>query len=234
MLVLQAQGCEAARLQGCKPPPHLIVRRQQTSTDLGRAALRPDFTHGHRYHLTSMATPKNRPRDPPPVLFLPPSPGASHVSLPSTAPPAPAPAPGQDALPPERDGRALSRTDALWAQMQAILEDVELAASSGGTHVFGPDHDLQLRRLRSAQIGLAQAWARNETDDLPAGSADEPEHDAVLGARRREANDRYFRRVNDGVSDVVAKLEQVAVAIRSVERESKDVWDESRTVDTVT
>lgn len=61
--------------------------------------------------------------------------------------------------------RTADRTDALWAEMQATLEDVELSAGSGGTRVFGPDHDRALAELRAAQIALAQAWARSEADD---------------------------------------------------------------------
>lgn len=199
--------------------------------------------------------------------------------------------------------RATDRTDALWAEMQATLEEVELSAS-GGTRVFGPDHDRKLAELRAAQIALAQAWARSEADGAmePAettagggtgagsgsgagagaavggagsvstergaagtgaelktdgtegarsvgtaggssarpGSAgvgaerlgqkleEETESDIQFARKRREANDRYFQRVNQGVLDVVAKLEDVATAMRAVEQESKDVWgDES-------
>ena len=187
--------------------------------------------------------------------------------------------------------RATDRTDALWAEMQATLEEVELSAS-GGTRIFGPDHDRKLGELRMAQIALAQAWARSEADeaietrggsvgdgrnlrastgtetgadggktDAAAGGTDgaakstagtgsarpassgagtggqeklgakleeETEADILLARKRREANDRYFQRVNQGVLDVVAKLEDVAVAMRAVEQESKDIWaDES-------
>lgn len=200
------------------------------------------------------------------------------------------------------------RTDALWAEMQATLEEVELSAS-GGTHVFGPDHDRKLADLRAAQIALAQAWARSEADDAigpghrdgtnsnnnnttglaaaeeelrnlkgavlseatrsgaPEGGTDgakstagtasgrpgssggqgpghghghgsgadrlgakleeETEADILLARKRREANDRYFQKVNQGVVDVVARLDEVAVAMRAVEQESKDIWGES-------
>lgn len=182
--------------------------------------------------------------------------------------------------------RATDRTDALWSEMQATLEEVELSAS-GGTRVFGPDHDRKLAELRAAQIALAQAWARSEADGAiepaetegrggggggsvstekgpgagaelktdgtegarsigtAAGSARpgsagvgadqlgqkleaETESDIQFARKRREANDRYFERVNQGVLDVVAKLEDVATAMKAVEQESKDVWgDES-------
>ncbi|KAM7187902.1 hypothetical protein V8F20_010771 [Naviculisporaceae sp. PSN 640] len=182
--------------------------------------------------------------------------------------------------------RATDRTDALWAEMQATLEEVELSAG-GGTRVFGPDHDRKLGELRLAQIALAQAWARSEADEAietgvvgnakasaaggttdgavtdatgktdagagatgtDAGGAgggrssgtgsarpgsssagiasgeQETDHDILLARKRREANDRYFQRVNQGVLDVVAKLEEVAIAMRAVEAESKEfVW----------
>ena len=181
--------------------------------------------------------------------------------------------------------RQADRTDALWAEMQSTLEEVELSAANG-THVFGPEHNKALEGLRAAQIGLAQAWARSEADDvvenadkeikgfgvrlaggmiesegrsaldtlgtdgakgstLASGSGrpgssggampermgnkleEETEADILLARRRREANDKYFQRVNGGVLDVVAKLEEVAIAMRAVEQESKDIWGES-------
>jgi hypothetical protein len=193
--------------------------------------------------------------------------------------------------------RATDRTDALWAEMQATLEEVELSAS-GGTRVFGPDHERKLADLRVAQIALAQAWARSEADEAvetlgerdglgdvrnlkaqgaavdaaggtkpdvagsgatdgaarstagtasarpgssgmaAAGGADnlgakpeeETEADILLARKRREANDRYFQRVSQGILDVVAKLEEVAVSMRAVEQESKDIWEETETV----
>lgn len=142
----------------------------------------------------SVSKSKSSQRGPPPALFLHPSPGASHVSLPGIlAPGAPAPVPsvlkrdqpndennttlrhGATTAPdPSRPGplsrtldggrHGADRTDALWAEMQATLEEVELSAS-GGTHVFGAEHDRKLLELRTAQIALAQAWARSEADD---------------------------------------------------------------------
>jgi len=259
-------------------------------------------------HIT-MTQPKSKgkQRDPPPSLFLHPSPAASHVSLPGIlAPGGPPPSSsganilaakaaaasssqqrgslhGGSVVPslrPARNlrtadsSRSVDRTDALWAEMQATLEEVELSAS-GGTHVFGPDHDRKLSELRAAQIALAQAWARSEADDAietkgamsttddvrnmkPESKADgseaantttgavprpgssgmgaerlgakleeETEVDIRLARKRREANDRYFQRVNKGVLDVVAKLGEVAVAMKAVEQETKDIWGEN-------
>jgi len=174
------------------------------------------------------------------------------------------------------------RTDALWAEMQTTLEEVELSAVNG-THVFGPEHAKALEELRAAQIGLAQAWARSEADDAgemgereskgvgggkglalgsegrsaldtmgstvsgrPGSSSgvgvaaermgnkleEETEADILLARRRREANDRYFQKVNGGVLDVVAKLEEVAAAMRAVEQESRDIWGENESAAT--
>ncbi|EEU42540.1 uncharacterized protein NECHADRAFT_8134, partial [Fusarium vanettenii 77-13-4] len=228
-----------------------------------------------------------RQRDPPPALFLHPSPSASNASLPPNGPPPTVPFLGQPNLTPGyrsnaerapsvRSGTVLTpspqrpglfpaestratgdRTDLLWSEMQATLEDVELSAS-GGTHVFGPDHDRKLADLRAAQIALAQAWARSEADDvietaqhdhasMAIGSSsiprpnssgagveglgdkleEETEVDILLARKRREANDRYFQRVNQGVIDVVTRLEDVALAMRAVEQESKEVWNET-------
>jgi hypothetical protein len=62
------------------------------------------------------------------------------------------------------------RTDALWAEMQNTLEEVELSASSW-SHVFGPGHSRALEELRTAQITLAQAWAKSAAEDEPDAAA---------------------------------------------------------------
>ncbi|KFY38002.1 hypothetical protein V494_04554 [Pseudogymnoascus sp. VKM F-4513 (FW-928)] len=168
----------------------------------------------------------------------------------------------------ERQKQA-DKTDALWAQMQSTLEEVELNAVSG-MQVFGPEHTKALDSLRSAQIALAQAWVRSGADDavetidrsatrfrgsgMPSegredtegksasgvsgsipgeGSMDrldeETDADTRLARQRREANDEYFQRVNGGVLDVVAKLQDVADAMKAVEKESRDIWEDSET-----
>jgi septum formation topological specificity factor MinE len=159
------------------------------------------------------------------------------------------------------------RTDALWAEMQNTLEEVELSASSG-THVFGPGHSRALEELRTAQIALAQAWAKSEAEDeldtnakgnKPVSTADilsadrvaklghgsqaskgsgktqleeDTENDISLARQRREANDRYFQKVNKGVLEVVQKLEEVAKAMKNVEVDSKEIWGDRDSVDT--
>lgn len=185
--------------------------------------------------------------------------------------------------------------------MQATLEEVELSAS-GGTHVFGPEHDRKLAELRAAQIKLAQAWARSEADDsaettaakneapnlkgalgemavaaagtglgptvsagtgrgtgegtegakstagtgsarpgssgtgrerLGARLEEETERGILLARNRREANDQYFSKIDQGVRDVVEKLEDVAVAMRAVEEETRNVWGDGAVPDNV-
>lgn len=174
------------------------------------------------------------------------------------------------------------RVDAMWAEMQNTLEEVELNAASGA-NVFGLDHSRAIEDLRRAQIALAQAWARSEAEDEGhedeegeldeqqtvgaskggkgvfgdanrAGNVgtsesetkyrrsseaarhertqleDETENDIRLARKRREANDRYFERVNQGVVDVVAKLADVAERMRNVEMESREIWGEKGSI----
>ncbi|KAL6707165.1 hypothetical protein ACN47E_004712 [Coniothyrium glycines] len=64
------------------------------------------------------------------------------------------------------DAEASSRAEAIWAEMQNTLEEVELSASKGpGMTVFGSEHSRALDELRKAQIELAKAWARSEAEE---------------------------------------------------------------------
>ncbi|OJJ83363.1 DUF5315 domain-containing protein [Aspergillus glaucus CBS 516.65] len=149
-------------------------------------------------------------------------------------------------------------SDAIWQEMQSALSEVELSAVTR-EHVFGEKHSEALEDLRRKQLTLAQAWARSEADEVVDTSErrpslqgqsqnpnvtaedinhrnldEETERDILLARERREANDRYFDRVNNGVLDVVAKLEEVAQAMRAVERESKDIWSDTDSMTTTT
>jgi Zn-dependent metalloprotease len=53
---------------------------------------------------------------------------------------------------------------------------------------------------------------------------EETEKDIKLSRKRREENDRYFEKVNQGVQEVVVRLEEVAKAMRGVENESNEIW----------
>jgi len=134
--------------------------------------------------------------------------------------------------------------------MQATLAEVELSAFSS-THVFGSAHSAALEELREAQIALAKAWGRGEAEeeeeaekmDAEKGpgkeegkkdgdvEGEEEESDIIEARRRREANERFFSRVGEGVVDVVGKLEGVAQAMAKVERESREIWSGSDSVD---
>lgn len=56
---------------------------------------------------------------------------------------------------------------------------------------------------------------------------DETAADIKLASERRAANEAYFRKVDSGVKDVVAKLAVVAEAMRGVEGESRSLWSSS-------
>lgn len=136
--------------------------------------------------------------------------------------------------------------------MQATLAEVELSAFSS-THVFGSAHSAALDELREAQIALAKAWGRGEADEEEEaemvkgnsekvkeegkkegktdGKSEEEEGDIGEARRRRAANEKFFGRVGEGVADVVGKLEGVAQAIAKVERESRDIWSGSDSVE---
>ncbi len=137
--------------------------------------------------------------------------------------------------------------------MQATLAEVELSAFSG-THVFGSAHSAALDELREAQIALAEAWGRGEVDEeepldesqakneKAKESMGKKEGDAVEGEseddgdivearRRREANEKYFKKVGEGVVDVVGRLEVVSQAMAKVERESREIWSGSDSVE---
>ncbi|RMZ83698.1 hypothetical protein DV738_g1093, partial [Chaetothyriales sp. CBS 135597] len=132
------------------------------------------------------------------------------------------------------------------SQMQHTLADVQLSTMSS-THVFGAENARALEDLRTAQLSLAQAWAKSQADetvdnDLDDDDADnaavaqssqnleeETEMDIRRARKRKEANDRYFQQVNQGVLEVVSKLDDVAGAMRRVQKKSRDLWDHTGT-----
>lgn len=70
--------------------------------------------------------------------------------------------------------------------------------------------------------------ARSGTDTSTGGAylEEETERDIMLARKRRQANDRYFERVNRGVLDVVEKLETVAQKLKDVETEAQEIWED--------
>lgn len=124
--------------------------------------------------------------------------------------------------------------------MQATLAEVELQGAFSSTHVFGEKHAAALEGLRVAQVELARAWGRGEEVEeveeeeggKEEGQGDE-EADIKVARKRREANERFFKRVQEGVGDVVGRLEVVAGAMGEVERESRSIWSSgSESLDT--
>lgn len=88
---------------------------------------------------------------------------------------------------------------------------------SAGSHK-GASGRVRSGSVRSAASGKSQL-------------EDETETDILLARKRREANDRHFKKVNAGVLDVVAKLEEVAKAMKEVEIESREIWGEGESLE---
>ncbi|RMZ90557.1 hypothetical protein DV736_g2213, partial [Chaetothyriales sp. CBS 134916] len=58
---------------------------------------------------------------------------------------------------------------------------------------------------------------------------EETERDIRRARKRKEANDRYFQQVNQGVLEVVSRLDGVAGAMRRVQKKSRDLWEHAPT-----
>lgn len=114
-----------------------------------------------------------------------------------------------------------------WARSEA---DDEVVTSSRNT-ANGDNSATSAKRRESGDDSPTDATNNTQTSGRDRVSYrtldEETEKDIILARKRREANDRYFDRVNQGVLDVVAKLEEVSQAMRTVERESKDIWSDT-------
>lgn len=77
----------------------------------------------------------------------------------------------------------------------------------------------------SDESGMSTTTARSGTSKSQL--EDETAQDIELASERRAANEAYFKKVDEGVKDVVAKLEVVAEAMRGVEGESRSLWSQS-------
>jgi len=141
---------------------------------------------------------------------------------------------------------ALNTSHVFGASHAKALEDLRMAqlslaqtwAKSEADELHEHDHD-DLVDSANATIGKIEAKGaspnKTRRGNANANAAftnnknleEETERDIQLARKRREANDRYFQQVNRGVLDVVSKLDEVAGAMRRVERESRDIWDES-------
>lgn len=141
---------------------------------------------------------------------------------------------------------ALNTSHVFGASHAKALEDLRMAqlslaqtwAKSEADELHEHDHD-DFVDSANATIGKIEAKGaspnKTRRGNANANAAftnnknleEETERDIQLARKRREANDRYFQQVNRGVLDVVSKLDEVAGAMRRVERESRDIWDES-------
>jgi hypothetical protein len=106
-----------------------------------------------------------------------------------------------------------------WARSEAA-EVVDHSAEDTTASVKGGDTEPSKLESQTTEEG------HDKTLD------EETEKDILLARKRREANDRYFNRVSSGVLDVVAKLEEVALAMRVVESKGKEIWGAGENVDT--
>ncbi|KAJ5517341.1 hypothetical protein N7527_008901 [Penicillium freii] len=148
---------------------------------------------------------------------------------------------------------AVTSENVFGAKHSEALEDLRMkqlklaqawARSEADDEVVDPGHsgaDVASGKASSARRGAEESKPQHDAaTETSAGRGsvshrtldDETEKDIHLARKRREANDRYFDRVNQGVLDVVAKLEEVSQAMRTVERESKDIWSDSESVTT--
>ena len=64
--------------------------------------------------------------------------------------------------------------------------------------------------------------SKNDNDDDD--DDDDEERDILVARRRREANERFFEKVREGVRNVVGRLEGVAEKMGKVETESREIW----------
>ena len=131
-----------------------------------------------------------------------------------------------------------------WARSEADEEgqaDEERAAAArgqeaglglglglGATNILAADRAEKMAGVGAAAPAAGGAKPASERTQLE----EETEKDIELSRKRREANDRYFQRVNTGVLEVVAKLEEVAKAMKGVEQESKEIWRDGESIDT--
>ncbi|EME89678.1 uncharacterized protein MYCFIDRAFT_160856, partial [Pseudocercospora fijiensis CIRAD86] len=81
------------------------------------------------------------------------------------------------------------------------------------------------RASTGAESGSTALSDESREEGKGSGSLeDETAMDIRLARERRAANEGYFMKVEDGVRDVVKKLEVVAEAMRGVEGESRSLW----------
>lgn len=122
------------------------------------------------------------------------------------------------------------------AAMQDDMDDLnvsrfksadDMAAERERQHNTRPRADTQASgsTVLSDESGVSQDSARSGRSQLE----DETAMDIKLAGERRAANEAYFKKVDQGVKEVVERLEKVAEAMRGVEGESRSLWSQSDT-----
>jgi hypothetical protein len=111
-----------------------------------------------------------------------------------------------------------------WARSEAeesgqFVKERESASGTDATDMLASDR----RANELGGMGSPSVSATGSTVERTR-LEEETEKDIELSRKRREANDRYFEKVNKGVLEVVKKLEEVARAMKGVEVESKEIW----------
>ncbi|EMC94659.1 hypothetical protein BAUCODRAFT_54641, partial [Baudoinia panamericana UAMH 10762] len=79
----------------------------------------------------------------------------------------------------------------------------------------------------NASVSTVESGESTAQKKGPEKLEDETAQDIKLASERRAANEAYFKKVDEGVKDVVAKLEVVAEAMKGVEGESRSLWSGS-------
>jgi len=97
------------------------------------------------------------------------------------------------------------------------------SASSGKSPRASIDRGDKKRGENGTSGKSASGAHGHDTEGMEGGGED----DVETARMRREANDRYFERIREGVRDVVGRLEGVAEAMGKVERESREIWSDS-------
>jgi hypothetical protein len=115
-----------------------------------------------------------------------------------------------------------------WAKSEAE-EESQNASNAKEPHVkpVNTADVLAMDRAEFATDGRARSGTDKSGGSGKTQLEEETENDIALARKRREANDKYFQRVNKGVVEVVQKLEEVAKAMKGVERESKEIWGDT-------
>lgn len=99
----------------------------------------------------------------------------------------------------------------------------ELALDRQRTGRRRADTDASASTVLSDESQLSDGAAPSRKSQLE----DETAQDIKLASERRAVNEAYFKKVDQGVKEVVEKLEKVAEAMRGVEGESRSLWSNS-------